>query len=839
MLPVVVYPSSSTPGEFFCNSDPISIPDSGAAVPYPSTVVVTDQATQLVDVNVHLFGLNHTWPDDIDILLVGPQGQNLIIMSDAGGSLDLVNVDLVLDDAATGYLPDSAQISSGTYRPTNYGTGDTFPVPAPAPSSATALAIINGTEANGTWSLYVMDDASGDAGSISGGWCLELTGGNPNIDVDPLSLISTQLSNTVTQQALDIANTGNVDLNWMVNEEPVTGPTPADQATELDAIDPEQTWTSASPGAAANVDIVTDASQCSLYDNYVGAEPLGYAEFCAGPTLPAIANAPEAITAPTDVGYAQDIGFVSDNFVSFTLNDFPGQSILGSNTLTLFGMDFDPTGSTLYALDNNGQQLGTMNLTSGAFTPIGSSIPLASHTWTGLTIDPINGTFYASSTDGATAALYTLDPATGAASLINTQTTTPLLIDIAMNPDGVMYGHDISTDSIYTIDPSTAAATLVGLTGYNANFAQGMDFDNDDGTLYIFLYLGGGANVYGTVNLTTGAVTPLSVDNPQGEFEGAIKTSLVCSNPADVPWLSLAPDSGVTPSGATSQAVVTFDSTGLVAGDYHANLCITSNDPDSGPGNQTELVVVPVELVVVEGEAGIEIVKTVGTQPGVCAATSSIMVAPGTTVYYCYTVTNTGSVALNTHELLDDQLGTIFLDYNYALDPSSSINTVAAGLEIPVVINNTTTNLATWRAYNVGGVTATATALASATVYVKDFDLAPEAITLSGAPGATVEYTLTLTNNGDASDTYVVTLAGNTWDVSLPIANFTLATGESTDVIVYVTIPHGAEDGDSDKVTVTAALIGNLDLSASSELTTTVVAEEVPYILYLPAVFTE
>jgi len=30
---------------------------------------------------------------------------------------------------------------------------------------------------------------------------------------------------------------------------------------------------------------------------------------------------------------------------------------------------------------------------------------------------------------------------------------------------------------------------------------------------------------------------------------------------------------------------VAFDSSGLAAGTYTGNLCITSNDPDPGPGN--------------------------------------------------------------------------------------------------------------------------------------------------------------------------------------------------------------------------------------------------------------
>src|SRR6185503_15318953 len=79
---------------------------------------------------------------------------------------------------------------SGTFRPTSYNDGvggDAFatgapagPYNVPAPESNKTLATtFNGTSPNGTWSLYVDDDSSGGAGSISGGWSLNITVGTP------------------------------------------------------------------------------------------------------------------------------------------------------------------------------------------------------------------------------------------------------------------------------------------------------------------------------------------------------------------------------------------------------------------------------------------------------------------------------------------------------------------------------------------------------------------------------------------------------------------------------------------------------------------------------------
>jgi hypothetical protein len=50
-----------------------------------------------------------------------------------------------------------------------------FPAPAPATPYAALLSTFNGTDPNGQWSLYAVDDAPGDTGTIAGGWTLSIT----------------------------------------------------------------------------------------------------------------------------------------------------------------------------------------------------------------------------------------------------------------------------------------------------------------------------------------------------------------------------------------------------------------------------------------------------------------------------------------------------------------------------------------------------------------------------------------------------------------------------------------------------------------------------------------
>jgi len=156
------------------NTASIVMPSSGAATPYPSTIDTSALSGVLLDVNVTLSNVGHTWPDDMDVLLIGPGGEMVMLVSDAGGSSDIIFTTLTFDDEASASLPDSALIASGTYLPTDYEAGDVLPAPAPAGPYLTDLSVFEGEPWQGVWSLYVFDDTGSDSGSIANGWSLEL-----------------------------------------------------------------------------------------------------------------------------------------------------------------------------------------------------------------------------------------------------------------------------------------------------------------------------------------------------------------------------------------------------------------------------------------------------------------------------------------------------------------------------------------------------------------------------------------------------------------------------------------------------------------------------------------
>ncbi len=194
LLPLV---STRSDAVQVCNNNPITFtpPASPTAAvlpfdPYPSVINVSGFTGTVTDVNVLLNGFTYPFPEDVDVLLVAPNGTSVLVMSDIGGNNDGVgdpvsNINLVFDDQAANFAPMDTLLLPGTYRPTDDdddpgefvpGHADTFLPPAPMTPGGSSLAAFNGINPNGTWSLFVVDDDPGppQPGSFSG-WCLDIT----------------------------------------------------------------------------------------------------------------------------------------------------------------------------------------------------------------------------------------------------------------------------------------------------------------------------------------------------------------------------------------------------------------------------------------------------------------------------------------------------------------------------------------------------------------------------------------------------------------------------------------------------------------------------------------
>jgi hypothetical protein len=171
----------------FSNTQLILIPEgapgatAGAALPYPSRITASFPAgSKVKDVNVTLRNYSHTFPDDVDVLLVH-RGTSRTIMSDVGGSGDVNNQTFRLDDETTnGHLPDGGPLVGGTFQPTNQGGADTFDFPAPNPASASdSLSGFDGLLTAKGWKLFVDDNGGGDFGRFGGGWTITIRAAVP------------------------------------------------------------------------------------------------------------------------------------------------------------------------------------------------------------------------------------------------------------------------------------------------------------------------------------------------------------------------------------------------------------------------------------------------------------------------------------------------------------------------------------------------------------------------------------------------------------------------------------------------------------------------------------
>ena len=167
-------PASAATNGTFSNPGGISPGLQGAAA--PSTIPVNGLDGPIERITVALHGVTHAKPQDFDILLVSPRGQRVILASDACGASATSGRAWVFSSYGSfPSLDEAGPCPNGAYRPTNYAQNEQSDSWPHAPAGLNVdLNRMLGSDANGAWSLHVVDDGANYAGSISGGWTLDL-----------------------------------------------------------------------------------------------------------------------------------------------------------------------------------------------------------------------------------------------------------------------------------------------------------------------------------------------------------------------------------------------------------------------------------------------------------------------------------------------------------------------------------------------------------------------------------------------------------------------------------------------------------------------------------------
>jgi subtilisin family serine protease/subtilisin-like proprotein convertase family protein/uncharacterized protein (DUF2141 family) len=119
-----------------------------------SELTLSDFSGTVTDVNVTL-DINHTWDKDLDVFLVSPSGTEIELFTDVGADGDNFT-NTTLDDEAATPITEGFAPFTGSFQPEG------------------SLAVLDGEDPNGTWTLKITDDAKLDAGILNS-WSLSFT----------------------------------------------------------------------------------------------------------------------------------------------------------------------------------------------------------------------------------------------------------------------------------------------------------------------------------------------------------------------------------------------------------------------------------------------------------------------------------------------------------------------------------------------------------------------------------------------------------------------------------------------------------------------------------------
>jgi subtilisin-like proprotein convertase family protein len=194
---------------------------SGLSSPYPSDQTFDTPAGQVIDdLNLKINGFGHTFPRDVDMLLQGPGGENVMVMSDVCSNDDIADARnwLFDDEASLPFTDDPTSCTVSSAKPSDLETDDTMPAPAPGRPYGSTMAVFDGTP-GGAFKLFVNDDAGSDTGYITS-WTIQMTT-RPlaAVGFDPIAVATAEgQTATLTVKRTGSANLGAASMNVTVTD---------------------------------------------------------------------------------------------------------------------------------------------------------------------------------------------------------------------------------------------------------------------------------------------------------------------------------------------------------------------------------------------------------------------------------------------------------------------------------------------------------------------------------------------------------------------------------------------------------------------------------------------
>jgi uncharacterized repeat protein (TIGR01451 family) len=455
--------------------------------------------------------------------------------------------------------------------------------------------------------------------------------------------------------------------------------------------------------------------------------------------------------------------------------------------------------------------------------------------------------------------------------LINPWPSLPVIIrdvEVSISPDyqSGLPGETF-TYTVMVMNQGTVEDTYDLIKGDNAGWGDNLTLDDyllvvptgENRTTTLHVHIPDDAIACTEDNIT---VTARSQENTEVENEASCVAHVVVSRGVTV---SISPDNQSTIPGMTLNYTVTVINTGNVSDTY--DLGATDNvTPSWNPTLQDNLEVPASEsrqatlsVTIPDGTENCtrdNIIVTVRSQENAEVENSASCIAhaiaeiirgvdvligpenqsgvPCTTLDYTVTVKNTGNVQENYALTKSDNAGwgdDVTLDPGWLVVPAGENRTTTLHVHIPDdAIPCTEDNVTvTATSKDNAEIENSASCVAHAVAVIRSVDVLIEPSYQSALAGESIEFTVTVINTGNVSDTYDLGATDNvtpSWNPTLQ-DNLEVPASENRKATLTVTIPSGAENCTRDNITVTATSVENENVSDNASCVAHAVTERI------------